>query len=76
MIPQDLHPGITTNIDELDDEDDLPITYNPNPSTTTSNNWRDESNVRDVTDAREDEQITEITTNMALPPVPAVRHSE
>jgi len=36
MIPWDLHPSITAKIDEPDDEDDLPITSNPDPSTTTS----------------------------------------
>jgi len=76
MIPQDLHPSITANIDESDESDDLPITSNPDPSATTSNDGREESNVRDVTDASKDEQITEITTNMAIPPVPAVQHSE
>ena len=76
MIPQDLHPDVTVNIDELDDEDYLSTASNPNPSATSSNNGRDESNVRDVMDTGEYEQITKTMTNTTVPPVPTVWWSE
>jgi len=57
------------------DEDDLPTTSKPNPSVKKFNEGRVESDVRDVMDAGEDEQITKTTTDMVVPPVPTVQQS-